>query len=135
MSIPASDTRISVLIDADRLANRISALASEIVADMGREFLVVPILKGSFIFAADLLRALHMAGGAPDMDFLTLSSYGAGTQSVGEVKISHDIDVEIIGRQVLIVDDILESGRTLSVARDLMMARHARSVKTCVLIF
>lgn len=134
MSMLASDTRISVLIDADRLATRVSELASEIVADMSREFLVVPILKGSFIFAADLLRALHMAGGKPDMDFLTLSSYGAGTQSGGEVRISRDIDVEIIGRQVLIVDDILESGRTLSVARDLMMSRQARSVKTCVLL-
>ena len=134
MSIPLSDTRISVLFDADRLANRVSELASEIVADMGREFLVVPILKGSFIFAADLLRALHMAGGEPDMDFLTLSSYGAGTQTSGKVRISRDIDAEIIGRQVLLVDDILESGRTLAVAKDLMMLRQARSVKTCVLL-
>lgn len=124
----------SVLIDADRLASRVAALASEIVGDMGRDFLVISVLKGSFIFAADLLRAMHMAGGTPDMDFITLSSYGLGTQSTGEVTVSRDVDVEIAGRQILIVDDILESGRTLSFAKDLMLSRQARSVKTCVLL-
>ena len=128
------DFPVSVLIDADRLAGRVAALAAEIVGDMGCEFLVISVLKGSFIFVADLLRALHMAGGTPDMDFITLSSYGAGTKSTGEVTVSHDVEVEIVGRQILIVDDILESGRTLSFAKDLMLSRQARSVRTCVLL-
>jgi len=128
------DFPVSVLFDADRLASRVADLASEIIGDMGHEILMIAVLKGSFIFAADLLRALHMAGGAPDMDFITLSSYGLGTKSTGEVTVSRDVDIEIAGRHVLVVDDILESGRTLSFAKDLMLSRQARSVKTCVLL-
>lgn len=134
MSTLAPDARISVLIDAVRLAERVTGLATEIVSDMGRTPLVIPVLKGSFIFAADLLRALHLAGAAPDMDFISLSSYGTGTQSRGEVQILRDTEAPIAGRDILIVDDILESGRTLAFAKDLMMARRARSVKTCVLL-
>jgi hypoxanthine phosphoribosyltransferase len=134
MSTLAPGARISVLFDAETLAARVRELATEIVADMGREPLVIPVLKGSFIFAADLLRALHEAGAEPDMDFISLSSYGKGTLSLGEVKIVRDTEAEIADRDVLIVDDILESGRTLAFAKDLMVARRARSVKTCVLL-
>jgi hypoxanthine phosphoribosyltransferase len=134
MSILAKDARISVLIDAETLAARVSALAHDIVADMGQSPLVIPVLKGSFIFAADLLRALHGAGAAPDMDFISLSSYGKAQVSRGEVTILRDTEADIAGRDVLIVDDILESGRTLAFAKDLMMARRAKSVKTCVLL-
>lgn len=134
MSILAPGARISVLIDAETLAERVSSLATVIVADMGPAPLVIPVLKGSFIFAADLLRALHLAGAEPDMDFITLSSYGSGTQSRGGVQILRDTETLIAGRDVLIVDDILESGRTLAFAKDLMMARRAHSVKTCVLL-
>lgn len=134
MSLLAPDARISVLFDAETLAARVSALALDIVADMGKTPLIIPVLKGSFIFAADLLRALHNAGAVPDMDFISLSSYGAGKVSRGEVAILRDTEAEIAGRDVLIVDDILESGRTLAFAKDLMAARQARSVKTCVLL-
>jgi hypoxanthine phosphoribosyltransferase len=101
---------------------------------MGQTPLIIPVLKGSFIFAADLLRALHGAGATPDMDFISLSSYGKGQVSRGEVMILRDTEADIAGRDVLIVDDILESGRTLAFAKDLMMARRAKSVKTCVLL-
>ena len=134
MSILAPDARITVLIDADQLSARVSELAGEIVAAMGPAPLLIPVLKGSFIFAADLLRALHHAGAVPDMDFISLSSYGAGKVSRGEVAILRDTEADIAGRDVLIVDDILESGRTLAFAKDLMMARRAKSVMTCVLL-
>lgn len=126
--------RIAVLYGADALGRRVHELAREIVAAMGPEPLVIPILKGSFIFAADLLRALHDAGAEPDMDFISLSSYGAGQQSSGTVTILRDTEAPIEGRDVLVIDDILESGRTLAFAKDLMTARGARSVKACVLL-
>jgi hypoxanthine phosphoribosyltransferase len=135
MSIIAPEgARISTLFSAEEIAVRVRELAGEIVTAMGPNPLVIPILKGSFIFAADLLRALHQAGAAPDMDFISLSSYGKGTQSLGEVKIVRDTEAEIAERDVLLVDDILESGRTLAFAKDLMAARRARSVRTCVLL-
>lgn len=130
----AHGAQISVMYTAEEIAARVRELAKEIVAVMGKEPLVIPILKGSFIFAADLLRALHEEGAEPDMDFISLSSYGKGTQSLGEVKIIRDTEAAIDGRDVLIVDDILESGRTLAFAKDLMTARRAHSVKTCVLL-
>ena len=126
--------RITVLIAAEEIAARNHALARDIVAALGRSPLIVPVLKGSFVFAADLLRALHEAGAAPDMDFITLSSYGADTTSRGEVTIIRDTEVPVAGRDVLLVDDILESGRTLAYAKDLMIARGARSVAICVLL-
>lgn len=125
---------ISVLYSAEDIGNRVRGLAVEIAAVTERQPLIIPILKGSFIFAADLLRALHEAGMEPDMDFISLSSYGTGTQSLGEVRIIRDTEVDIAGRDVLIVDDILESGRTLVYARDLMVSRGARTVRTCVLL-
>ena len=126
--------QITVLLTAEEIAARNKALAGEVVAALGEDPLVIPVLKGSFIFAADLLRALHEAGARPDMDFISLSSYGSGTTSLGEVSIVRDTEVPIEGRNVLLVDDILESGRTLAFAKDLMMARGAKSVATCVLL-
>jgi hypoxanthine phosphoribosyltransferase len=81
-----------------------------------------------------LIRALHHAGLSPEVDFMTLSSYGKGRTSTGQVDIVRDIDTDLAGRNVLIVDDILESGRTLAFAKDLLTARGAKSVWTCVLL-
>lgn len=132
--IAPQGAKIAVLFTADEIAARVRALAGEIAATMGCDPLIVPILKGSFIFAADLLRALHEAGVEPDMDFISLSSYGAGTQSLGEVRILRDMEAPVRDRDVLLVDDILESGRTLAFAKDLMTARGARQVRSCVLL-
>ena len=96
--------------------------------------LVIAILKGSFIFAADLIRALHEVGLAPEVDFITLSSYRTGTQSTGQVEILRDIDMDVSGRNILLVDDILESGRTLAFAKDLLSARGAQQISTCILL-
>ena len=132
--LAGGDPDIDVLFDEAAIAARVEGLAQDIVAVMGTEFLAVSILKGSFIFAADLLRALHGAGAVPDTDFLSLSSYGAGTRSRGAVEIVRDVEVDVGGKDILLIDDILESGRTLVFATDLMMARGARRVKTCVLL-
>ncbi|MFZ2099744.1 MAG: phosphoribosyltransferase family protein, partial [Oricola sp.] len=79
------------------------------------------------------VRAMHDAGMEPDVEFIMLSTYGAGTEA-GEVRILRDVDSDVAGRDVLLVDDILESGRTLTFARDLMLQRGARSVGICVLL-
>lgn len=124
---------IDPLFTAEEIAARNLALAREIAARPRRDLLVVAILKGSFIFAADLIRAMHDVGLAPEVEFITLSSYGKGTQSQG-VKIIKDIDSSVKGRDVLLIDDILESGRTLRFARDLMFERGATDVSIAVLL-
>ena len=95
---------------------------------------IVAILKGSFIFAADLIRALHREGSSPRSTFIFLASYGAGTVSGGEVEMLRDVETDLAGREVVIVDDILDSGRTLAFAKALLEGRGARLVKTCILI-
>jgi hypoxanthine phosphoribosyltransferase len=127
-------TKLRVMFDADAIAARNRALAEEIRAAEPERLLVVAVLKGSFIFAADLIRALHGAGLAPEVEFISLSSYRAGTTSSGVVTILRDVESEVRGRDVLIVDDILESGRTLAFAKDLLAARGARRVLVCVLL-
>ena len=96
--------------------------------------LVVAILKGSFVFAADLLRAMHRTGLSPEVDFLSLASYREATRSSGRVDIVRDIETDVKDRNVLIIDDILELGRTLAFARDLIVTRGAARVLTCVLL-
>ena len=125
--------KIETLFSPEQIAERNVAMAKEIAAQPKKDLLVISVLKGSFIFAADLIRSLHHGGLAPEVEFITLSSYGKGTQSQG-VKIIKDIDSDVAGRDVLLIDDILESGRTLRFARDLMMERGARSVDIAVLL-
>lgn len=126
--------RIHVLFDATEIAARVEALAAEIRDAAPVDLLVVAILRGSFIFAADLLRALHRAGLAPSVEFMQLASYHSGMSSSGQVTIVKDIDNQVEDRDVLIIDDILESGRTLAFAKDLLAARGARRVMSAVLI-
>ncbi|GLK80228.1 hypoxanthine phosphoribosyltransferase [Methylopila turkensis] len=126
--------RVNVLYDAKTIAARNAELAEEIAASQPERLLAIVVLKGSFVFAADLIRALHEAGLAPEIEFLSLSSYLDGTVSSGTVRIVHDIESEVGGRDVLLIDDILESGRTLAYAKDLLAARGARRVETCVLL-
>jgi hypoxanthine phosphoribosyltransferase len=130
----SGDTHIRVLFDAEAIAARNVALAQEIKAAAPEQLLVIAVLKGSFIFAADLIRALHGVGLAPEVEFLTLSSYRMGTVSSGAVTILHDVESDVRGRDVVLVDDILESGRTLAYAKDLLAARGANRVLTCVLL-
>lgn len=125
---------IRVLFDAETIAARNREIASEIARVGYRNLLVVSILKGSFVFAADLLRALHDAGLSPEVEFISLSSYGAGTTSAGSVSLVRDIESDVSGRDVLLIDDILESGRTIAFARNLMLERGAARVAVAVLL-
>ncbi|MDX3929726.1 MAG: hypoxanthine phosphoribosyltransferase [Shinella sp.] len=124
---------IETLYSAEQIAARNAELAADIKAGPIQDLLVISILKGSFIFAADLLRAMHAKGLAPEVEFITLSSYGAGTVSQG-VTIIKDIDSDVHGRDILLIDDILESGRTLKFAKELMYERGARNVTVAVLL-
>lgn len=132
--MPDSRRRIRVLFDEKAIARRNEELAKAIAAANTEQLLVISVLRGSFIFAADLLRAMHRAGMAPQVEFMQLSSYREGTISTGRVEITKDIEGDVRGRDVLIIDDILESGRTLAFAKDLLMARGAKRVLTAVLV-
>lgn len=129
-----ANPRIRVLFDENAIAHRIEELAQEIASAKPENLLVVAVLKGSFMFAADLIRALHRAGLAPQVEFVHLSSYLDGTVSSGQVAILRDVESDVRGRDVLLVDDILESGRTVTFAKDLLMARGAKRVSTAVLL-
>lgn len=124
---------IEVLFSASAIARRNLELAKDIAGREYNDLLVISILKGSFIFAADLIRAMHDAGLAPEVEFIFISSYGAGTES-GQVRVLRDIDNEVAGRDVLLIDDILESGKTLQFARNLMLSRGAKSCSLAVLL-
>ena len=125
---------IKTVYSQEVIQDRIRHLAAEIASAKLQDPLVVAVLKGSFVFAADLIRALYGAGMSPQVDFISLSSYGAGTRSSGQVDILRDVDLDVVSRNVLLVDDILESGRTLSFARSLLLERGAKQVMTCVLL-
>jgi hypoxanthine phosphoribosyltransferase len=125
---------IRVLFDAEAIAARNAAMAKEIAAAGYENLLVVSILKGSFVFAADLIRALHHAGLSPEIEFMSLSSYQAGTVSTGQVTVVSDIESDVAGRDVLLIDDILETGRTIAHARTLMIERGARRAGIAVML-
>ena len=125
--------KIEVLFSAETIHRRNLELAEEIALGDLSDILVISILKGSFVFAADLIRALHNAGLAPEVEFISISSYGAGTVA-GELRLIKDIDSDVKGRDILLIDDILESGNTLKYTRDLMLSRGARKVGIAVLL-
>jgi hypoxanthine phosphoribosyltransferase len=125
--------KIEVLFSAEEIARRNRELAEEIALGDLSNILVISILKGSFVFAADLIRALHAAGLAPEVEFISVSSYGAGTEA-GEIRLLRDVESDVRGRDILLIDDILESGKTLTFTRDLMLARGARRVAIVALL-
>lgn len=124
---------IDILFTEEQIARRNAEIATEIAAAKPQNLLVLGVLKGSFVFAADMIRALYRAGVSPQVEFITLSSYGSGSQS-GEISLIHDIRETIEGRDILLIDDILESGRTLKFVADLLKKRQARSVAVAALL-
>ncbi len=121
-----------VLITQDQLHQRIGELAAEIDADYAdRELLLVGVLKGAVMVMADLARAMHLP---VQMDWMAISSYGSGTKSSGVVRILKDLDTDISGRHVLVVEDIVDSGLTLSWLIGNLKSRGPASVQVCVLL-
>lgn len=122
------------LFSAEEIAKRVTGLAHEIVASEPKRLLAVIVLKGGFVFAADLVRALALENVRLEIEFISLSSYGTRQKTSGEVRIVRDIEVEVAGRDVLIIDDVLDSGLTLKFARDLMQTRGARRAAIAVMV-
>lgn len=113
---------------------RIDALAGEIGRAMPEDFLIAPVLTGAFIFAADLLRSLHRLGCDPQVDFVQLSSYGGARASSGVVTLLKDFTVPLEGRSILLIDDVLDTGRSLHFAKNMVLDRGAKEAKICVLV-
>jgi hypoxanthine phosphoribosyltransferase len=121
-----------VLITPDRLQQRVAELASQIDADYaGRELLLVGVLKGAVMVMADLARAMRLP---VHMDWMAVSSYGSGTRSSGVVRILKDLDCDITGRHVLLVEDIVDSGLTLTWLLQNLRSRDPASLQVCVLL-
>jgi hypoxanthine phosphoribosyltransferase len=122
-----------VLIDEIKLQNRIVELAAQIQNDYAatEDLLMICVLKGGFVFLADLSRAIERSH---ELDFMAVSSYGAGTESSGAVQIIMDLKQPIANRHVLIVEDIIDSGHTLNYMRRLLLARSPASLKICSLL-
>ncbi len=125
---------VPVLYSPLEIADKVTQMAHRITQELGHDFMMVALLKGSFVFAADLVRALHLAGCHPQIDFMTLSSYGKNKTSSGNVRVERDLSDDVRGKKVLLVDDILESGRTLDYARGVLQERGAASSHIAVLL-
>jgi hypoxanthine phosphoribosyltransferase len=121
-----------VLVDADEVQQRVVQLGKEITSDFADEPpLLVGVLKGAFMFMADLSRSIDLP---VEFDFMAVSSYGSATRTSGVVRIVKDLDIDLTGRRVLIVEDIVDSGLTLSYLRKNLLARGPASLDVCALL-
>jgi hypoxanthine phosphoribosyltransferase len=123
---------LDILFSEAEIAARVDAMGYEIAEATPERLLAVPVMTGAFIFAADLLRALYRAGVEPEVDFFQVASYGDATTSSGAVEMLREVRADVTGRDVLLIDDILESGRTLTYARKALVDRGARRVLIAV---
>ncbi|MDP2960740.1 MAG: hypoxanthine phosphoribosyltransferase, partial [candidate division Zixibacteria bacterium] len=124
--------RLNLLISREEIASLVKQLADQISRDYkGKELILICILKGAFIFLSDLIRHLQIP---VQVDFVRLASYGAGMKSSGLVEISKDIETPIEGKDVLIIEDIVDSGRTLQFLKERLALSNPRSIKICALL-
>ena len=123
---------LKVLFTEEELRSRVSQMGAQITQDyQGKDVVLVSVLRGSYIFMADLTRNIDLPC---TMDFMSVSSYGAGTASSGQVKITRDLSESIEGKNLIIVEDILDSGNTLYYLRDVLWARKPASIAICTLL-
>ena len=125
---------VKPLFDDRQIAARVEQLASSIAATVNGDCIIVGLLKGSFIFVADLARALSRHGLTPQIEFMQVSSYGDSKESSGTVRISGEPPASIAGNRVLLVDDIIDTGRTLHHTSKLLLELGAQQVWTCCLL-
>lgn len=132
MTTEFTNPNLEVLYSEEEIARRVREMGKQIAADYaGQEFILIGILKGATLFLADLMRAID----APlSVEFMAVSSYGKAFRSSGEVRIVKDLDVSIEGKNVIVVEDIVDTGLTLSYLLDNLRARGAKSVKLCALL-
>ena len=121
-----------ILFQEEELKQRVKELGAQITEDYkGKEIILITVLRGSYIFMADLSRAINCPC---IIDFMSVSSYGKGTTSSGQVQITKDLSENIAGRDVIVVEDILDSGNTLSYLLEILEARKPASVRLCTLL-
>jgi hypoxanthine phosphoribosyltransferase len=127
------DTRIKeTVVTSDELARRIAEIGAQITEDYeGLPLLMIGVLKGAFVFMSDLARAIDLP---VEIDIMAISSYGSGTRSSGVIRIVKDLDADLSGRHVLVVEDIIDSGVTLSYLRRNLQARNPASLEVCALL-
>lgn len=120
-----------ILLSAEQIQKRTADLAGQIRADYPDDLHLVAVLKGAFIFLSDLVRSMD---GDVSLDFMALSSYAKGTTSSGQVRLLKDLDTSLDGRNVIIVEDIVDTGLTLSYLQDILRARNPKSLRTACLL-
>jgi hypoxanthine phosphoribosyltransferase len=125
---------LRVLFSAAEIAARVDTLAAEIARAIPADFVMVGLLKGAAVFAADLIRALDRAGARPEIEFMRLSSYGLAKESSGAVQLLGDIPADLAGRPVLLVDDIVDTGRSIAYAAAQLRQRGIGDLWTCALL-
>ena len=131
MSIFDNDIQ-EVLFSEEQLKNRVQEIARQITADyQGKEIMLISVLRGSFVFMADLCLAIDLPC---TLDFMAVSSYGKGTKSSGQVQITKDLSEDISDRHIIVVEDILDSGNTLSYLLKILENRHPASIRLCTLL-
>ena len=131
MSIFDNDIQ-EVLFSEEQLKHRVREIAQQITADyQGKEIMLISVLRGSFVFMADLCRAIDLPC---TVDFMAVSSYGSGTTSSGQVQITTDLSEDISDRHIIVVEDILDSGNTLSYLLKILENRHPASIRLCTLL-
>ena len=130
MTGPTLEPR-EILLSEDQIQKRVAAMATEIRRDFPDDLHVIAVLKGAFIFLSDLVR--HIPGHV-SLDFMAVSSYAKGTTSSGEVRLLKDLDTTLDGRHVVIVEDIVDTGLTLTYLQDILRARNPKALRTACLL-